>query len=603
MPGQLRPNGDLWTDHVSGKMTSGERETRLNRLRAVTGTERGVLTNARCLSEGVDVPTLDGVAFIDPRRSQVDVVQAVGRAIRKARDKTIGTITIPVFVDDGADPVDALDSSEFDRVWQVVRALRDHDDVLAEELDQAARELGRRGSVGKKPANIVLDLPSAVGIDFARAFDTKVVEKTTENWEFMFGLLSGFIRREGHARVPRTQEENGFQLGTWVKNQRRDYRYRRLPRARVEELEALLGWAWNARHENWNDALAALLKYSLREGHSEVPFLHIEEGLALGRWRSNQQLAYWQKRLSAERIEALERVVGWTWRFKEPTVRHGWEVGYQRLQEYVTREGDANVKANHVEQGFKLGAWVNRQRTQFKTHRLIHDRAARLESIDGWVWNVLDANWDKGFAALESFVRRERHARVPGAHVESGFLLGAWVSKQRAAFAAGNLSADRQMRLEGLPGWSWRVAKPQRRLGWDHVFGILEQYATREHDTRVPVNHHEDGFALGKWVAKQRAMYRDERLSDERRERLEVLPNWTWQGKTQMWEDSLELLARFVEREGSAKVPSGHVESGMRLDRWIRKQRSAHRRGQLSATRVARLDPLPGWVWDAEKKT
>ncbi len=71
--------------------------------------ERGVLTNARCLTEGVDVPTLDGVAFIDPRRSQVDVVQAVGRAIRKAEDKTVGTIVIPVFVDEDDDPEEALE--------------------------------------------------------------------------------------------------------------------------------------------------------------------------------------------------------------------------------------------------------------------------------------------------------------------------------------------------------------------------------------------------------------------------------------------------------------------------------------------------------------
>jgi predicted helicase len=136
MPHDLAPGGKLWAEHVSGEMSSGERDVRLNRLRAVAGGERGLLTNARCLSEGVDVPSLDGVAFIDPRHSQVDIVQAVGRAIRTAENKTVGTIVIPVFVDDDADPGDALNSSEFDGVWQVVQALRGHDDALAEELDQ-----------------------------------------------------------------------------------------------------------------------------------------------------------------------------------------------------------------------------------------------------------------------------------------------------------------------------------------------------------------------------------------------------------------------------------------------------------------------------------
>src|SRR5262249_54223753 len=100
-----------------------ERDNRLNRLRAVSQGQRGALTNARCLAEGADVPTLDGVAFIEPRRSQVDIVQAVGRAIRKARDKTVGTVVIPVFVDEDADAERALESGEFDRVWQVVKAL------------------------------------------------------------------------------------------------------------------------------------------------------------------------------------------------------------------------------------------------------------------------------------------------------------------------------------------------------------------------------------------------------------------------------------------------------------------------------------------------
>jgi predicted helicase len=85
-------------------MTAGERDTQLRQLKAAGADERGVLANACCLTEGVDVPTLDGVAFIDPRRSQVDVVQAVGRAIRRAEDKLRGTIVIPVLVMDSDDP-------------------------------------------------------------------------------------------------------------------------------------------------------------------------------------------------------------------------------------------------------------------------------------------------------------------------------------------------------------------------------------------------------------------------------------------------------------------------------------------------------------------
>jgi predicted helicase len=95
MPARQRPKGNLWSRYASGAMPAGDRYVLLQHLGHLDG-ERGLLANARCLAEGVDVPTLDGVAFVDPRRSEVDIVQAVGRAIRKSEDKTVGTIVVPV---------------------------------------------------------------------------------------------------------------------------------------------------------------------------------------------------------------------------------------------------------------------------------------------------------------------------------------------------------------------------------------------------------------------------------------------------------------------------------------------------------------------------
>ena len=83
MPDDQRPTGDVWANYVSGEMTANHaRGVRLTELRTIDPDARGLLSNARCLTEGVDVPTLDGVVFVDPKRSEVDIVQAVGRAIR-----------------------------------------------------------------------------------------------------------------------------------------------------------------------------------------------------------------------------------------------------------------------------------------------------------------------------------------------------------------------------------------------------------------------------------------------------------------------------------------------------------------------------------------
>src|SRR5262245_53353938 len=85
IPLGARPTGALWGNHVAGTMTSGHRDRLLLRFRDLAHSERGLHSNVRCLSEGVDVPSIDGVGFVDPRRSTIDIVQALGRAIRTSR--------------------------------------------------------------------------------------------------------------------------------------------------------------------------------------------------------------------------------------------------------------------------------------------------------------------------------------------------------------------------------------------------------------------------------------------------------------------------------------------------------------------------------------
>src|SRR3990167_278 len=126
-----RPSGILRTDFVSGNMSANKRKIKLDQLKALSTDECGVLSNARCLSEGVDVPSLDGVAFIDPRSSQVDIIQAVGRAIRLSQDKKAGTIVLPVFIAAGQNAEDTIEASNFKPIWEVLNALKAHDDVLA----------------------------------------------------------------------------------------------------------------------------------------------------------------------------------------------------------------------------------------------------------------------------------------------------------------------------------------------------------------------------------------------------------------------------------------------------------------------------------------
>lgn len=118
------------SNHIDGTMTALERDELLGWLKSdVEEGECRILTNVRCLSEGVDVPSLDAVLFLSARNSQVDVVQSVGRVMRKSKGKKYGYIIIPVVVPSTVEADKALDDNErYKVVWTVLNALRAHDD-------------------------------------------------------------------------------------------------------------------------------------------------------------------------------------------------------------------------------------------------------------------------------------------------------------------------------------------------------------------------------------------------------------------------------------------------------------------------------------------
>jgi len=118
-------------DHVDGSMGAAKREAKLGWLKRTRtdGLECHLLSNVRCLSEGVDVPSLDAVIFLAAKNSQVDVVQSVGRVMRRAEGKKYGYIIIPIVVPSDVDPEEALnDNKTYAVVWDILNALRAHDD-------------------------------------------------------------------------------------------------------------------------------------------------------------------------------------------------------------------------------------------------------------------------------------------------------------------------------------------------------------------------------------------------------------------------------------------------------------------------------------------
>ena len=192
-------------DHVDGGMGAALRDEKLSWLKhtPTDGKECRILTNVRCLSEGVDVPSLDAVMFLSARNSQVDVVQSVGRVMRRAQGKKYGYIIIPVVVPSNVKPEDALDKNDnFKVVWTVLNALRAHDDrfnAMINKIDLNKKNPNDNGTVIVGSVPIHEDDGGAK--DSATNKRERVEEKLSENIVKQLTMQFGELQSVIYARM------------------------------------------------------------------------------------------------------------------------------------------------------------------------------------------------------------------------------------------------------------------------------------------------------------------------------------------------------------------------------------------------------------------
>ena len=512
-----RPEGTFLSDYVSGAMKAGDRKQKIDRLKVLEGYDRGILTNARCLAEGVDVPSLDGVAFIDPRGSQVEIIQAVGRAIRKVRGAKVqkkGTIVLPVFIEDGDDHEASIEASDFKPVWDVLKALRAHDEDMASTLDQYRNNMAKNTSQSRERISdkIIFDLPVSVDVEFSSALRTVLVEESTASWEFWFGLLEEFKEAEGHCRVPATYEIAGFNLGNWVGTQRRAKDS--MSPERKQRLDDI-GFIWDPFAEAWEEGFNKLLQFKEQEGHCKVPVTYEIAGFNLGNWVGTQRRA--KDSMSPERKQRLDDI-GFIW---DPFAE-AWEEGFNKLLQFKEQEGHCKVPVTYEIAGFNLGNWVGTQRRAKDS--MSPERKQRLDDI-GFIWDPFAEAWEEGFNKLLQFKEQEGHCKVPVTYEIAGFNLGNWVGTQRRA--KDSMSPERKQRLDDI-GFIWDPFAE----AWEEGFNKLLQFKEQEGHCKVPVTYEIAGFNLGNWVGTQRRA--KDSMSPERKQRLDDI-GFIWdasKGKT-----------------------------------------------------------------------
>ncbi|PJK09725.1 damage-inducible protein [Lysobacteraceae bacterium NML120232] len=263
--------------HVDGSMNAGEKEARLDWLKADTPADTcRVLSNVRCLSEGVDVPALDAVLFLTPRNSQVDVVQSVGRVMRNAPGKKRGYVVLPVVIPAGIEPHEALnDNKTYAVVWQVLQALRSHDDrfdAMVNKLDLVGPDRNRMEVIAvadklqRRASPLVVSKSSKARGSFAIGEEPAVYGPAPEQGTLAFEI--GEIERALYAKVVE-KCGNRHHWEDWAKD------IAKIAQTHIDRISALLETGGSSRARQAFDAFAHELRDDLNDKISDAEIIEM----------------------------------------------------------------------------------------------------------------------------------------------------------------------------------------------------------------------------------------------------------------------------------------------------------------------------------------
>ena len=594
MPREFAVVGKLNATTISSSMPTNKRRQILDVLKNLTEDETGLVSNARCLTEGIDVPTLDAVVFVDPKTSQVDIIQAIGRAIRLGgANKTHGTVVVPVHVPKEKSSKDSFDASNFKKIGDVLNALRAHDEDFGEELDKLRTSLGQRGSMGEMPEKLIWDMPSSVSSNFVNQIQAVSVEFATSTWEYMYGQLLAFVESEGHARPPKGETAESRRLADWVTKQRGAYRLNQLAKERVDSLEQTHStWTWDPIDDDWGNYFEELKKFVTEHGHAR-PTSSRKESLKLGEWVINQRENYKAGRISQERISLLESShETWSW----SPLDDDWNFMFNLLKSFEEKNGHTRVIATHKEDGYGLGSWVHGQRSKKlkkrkKSQELSAGQISKLESLKSWTWDTADEDTQKYINAVGEYEREFGNTRIPASYRQGEIYLGKWVSHQRDKYKRNKLSEELIKLLESsFPDWSWDPLQED----WERNFQAFQKFIKENGHARVAYDVVVDDLKIGVWVSNLKSRYKAGRLSEVQIKRVESAhPSWTWTLLDQQWEEFFQLLVDYKEKNGNCNVGSkGLTKEAKALYEWVNTQRRRFKVDKLPEARKARLEAI-----------
>ncbi|MFE9890630.1 Helicase associated domain protein [Streptomyces scopuliridis] len=453
----------VWADWLCGEHEPDHRRAVLSDFGRRAG--RAVLSNCRVLGEGVDIRAVDSVALLDPKGSAVDIVQAIGRALRqKPNQGKLATLIVPVFLAPGEQPEDMFTSASYRPLVKVLEGLRAHDERAVEMLaipqENQKRVVDPSGNIGEEPGED--EEESRLLLRFAAPRDPVVIAKWVkfqildterQDWQRGYDAARRYHQRVGDLDVPYEHTESAYPLGRWLSDQRRAYRAGAMPATRAGELDEL-GMIWDTADAQFAENLAAARAYHAEAGTLAAPRHATALDKPVGQWLTNlrrpgglgkdpERAARRAAQLAAIDPDWNPGQSGWTvdWQRHYTGLRTLLEAGgtLPEIQPGVTWRGDdiGRWLQRQARNWAHLGAEQQRRLADLGVEPAVRPQKASVRADATTGASKGAEAFTRGLAALAQYIQREARAVVPRGHTEhledgTPVRLGVWLSNQKS---------------------------------------------------------------------------------------------------------------------------------------------------------------------------
>ena len=268
-----------------------------------------------------------------------------------------------------------------------------------------------------------------------------------------------------------------------------------------------------------------------------------------------------------------------------------WDMYYASAKQYYKENGNLEVPARYItEEGYALGSWLNNQKAIRKgtiVGKLTEDQIQKLDSI-GMIWDSLDYFWEQNFRLAKEYYLAHGNLDIPtNFKSKDGKHLGNWILRQRQLYKSNSLTDEQIKKLDSI-GMDWmdRVDRV-----WENGFIEAKNYSEEYGNLSVPKNYRSNtDFPLGIWIQRQRSLYKNNKISEDRFKRLtDVGMNWN----PDNWESRFNLVKQYYEEHGNINISQKEVIQGIWLGKWIVSQKKAMQEGKLTSEQIEMLKTLP----------